>query len=58
MKLRPFEVLAGFLHNLQTKTSTSFGQINMIWLMTATGILRQLDSVCQIPAPVAAVQER
>jgi hypothetical protein len=58
MKLRPFEVLASFLHNLQTKTSTSFRQINMIWLLTATGVLRQLDSISQTPAPVAAVQER
>jgi hypothetical protein len=57
MKLRPFEVLGSFLHNLQTKIPTSFGQINMIWLLTVTGALRQLDSVSQISAPVA-VQER
>jgi hypothetical protein len=58
MKLRLFEVLASFLHNLQAKASTYFRRINAIWLLTATGVLRQLDSVSQIPAPVAAVQER
>jgi hypothetical protein len=58
MKLRAFEVSASFLHSLQTKISTYFRRINAIWLPTATGVLRQLDSVSQIPAPVAAVQER
>jgi hypothetical protein len=46
------------LAQLADETSTYFRQINAIWLLIATGVLRQLDSASQMPAPVAAVQER